>query len=386
MENYPTQIPLRILVLTRSYPAAGDLYQYPFVHRRVLAYRAAGHEVAVFRVRPGLPATHEFDGVACHSGDPAAFGLLAKNWNADVIAAHGLSEAMWPALREAPRIPVRAWLHGSEIPGFFRQKALALPDPVARASAIEDVETRARFWRRLLADLPENFELVFPSRSAVDLARQDLHDCLGNDSFSIIPNPIDADLFAYSVKGPEHRFSILSIRPYDSSTYANDLAVSAVLHLSKRPDFDRLSFTFIGDGPLFEQTLEPISRLPNVAIRRGFLTQAEIAHEHSRHGIFLVPTRLDTHGVSRDEAMASGLVPVTSALPVVLEFVDENCAGVAGPEDSYGLAQEIARMVDDPALFLRRSKAAADRILRDRSHQKIIPAELALLSSEAALV
>ena len=45
---------MRILVLTRSYPAPGDLYQYPFVHRRVLAYARAGHEVVVFR--PGKVA------------------------------------------------------------------------------------------------------------------------------------------------------------------------------------------------------------------------------------------------------------------------------------------------------------------------------------------
>jgi glycosyltransferase involved in cell wall biosynthesis len=146
------------------------------------------------------------------------------------------------------------------------------------------------------------------------------------------------------------------------------------------PAFERLRFTFIGDGPLFEQTLAPISNLPNVRIRREFLTQANITGEHKRHGVFLVPTRLDTQGVSRDEAMSSGLVPVTNAIPVVREFVDQETAGLAAPDDSLGLADEIWRMVEDPDLYLRRSAAAAERVRRERGHGKIIPMELTLLA------
>jgi glycosyltransferase involved in cell wall biosynthesis len=207
-------------------------------------------------------------------------------------------------------------------------------------------------------------------------------DCeLDECDYEVLPNPIDTDLFAYTRKAPEDRFSILSIRPYDSPTYANDMAVSAVLQLAKHPSFERVRFTFIGDGPLFERTLAPLEGLANVNIQRRFLSQAEIAREHRRHGIFLVPTRLDTHGVSRDEAMASGLVPVTNALNVVREFVDEDSAALAPPDDAAALANEISRMFDDPSLFLGRSAAAAERVRRQRGHEVVIPAELSLLSS-----
>ena len=293
---------------------------------------------------------------------------------------------MWPAVEQIDRIPVYAWLHGSEIPAFFRQKAAALQDPRERASAIKQVDARIAFWRTVLWDQQAKLKLIFPSRAAKQLAAYDLGDELGARDCSIIPNPIDTDLFRYVEKVPQDRFSILSIRPYDSSTYGNDLAVSAVLNLTTHPDFLRMRFTFIGDGPLFWETLAPIANLPNVVIRKGFLSQAEIVEEHARHGVFLVPTRLDTHGVSRDEAMASGLVPVTNGLPVVREFADEECAGLAGREDPVGLAFQISNMVEDSSLFLRRSRAAADRVRQDRSHHAIIPAELALLASEEALV
>src|SRR2546430_1482360 len=155
-----TPPPLRILVLTRSYPAADDLYQYPFVHRRILAYRAAGHDVAVFRPKAGEPESHEFEGVTCRSGDPVMFHAMANEWRPNVIAAHGLSETMWPHLSEVDGIPVRAWLHGSEIPGIFRARAKAIADPARRAAALKDVETRVSFWRRLLQDWPRWLELV----------------------------------------------------------------------------------------------------------------------------------------------------------------------------------------------------------------------------------
>jgi glycosyltransferase involved in cell wall biosynthesis len=375
--------PLRILVLTRSYPAAGDLYQYPFVHRRVLAYLAAGHEVAVFRATSGELEVHEFEGVTCRSGGPAEFRQFAADWKADVIAAHGLSETMWPHLEEFDGVPVRAWLHGSEIPAFFRARASEIRDPEARINSLKNVEERAAFWRKLLEHIPSPLKLVFVSHAAAALAREDCGELLRDHDFEVICNPIDTRLFAFAPKTAEQRFAILSIRPYDCRTRANDLAVEAVLRLSRRPDFGRFQFTFIGDGPLFEETLEPIARLGNVSIRRGFITQAEIAREHARHGIFLVPTRLDTQGVSRDEAMASGLVPVTSSIPVVREFVDEESAALARPDDPGALAQEIVRMADDQALFLSRSAAAADRIRRERSDKVIIPVELSLLAEAA---
>jgi glycosyltransferase involved in cell wall biosynthesis len=378
--------PLRILVLTRSYPAAGDLYQYPFVHRRVLAYLAAGHEVAVYRPTRGDAATHEFEGVTCYSGDASAFRAFAKDWVPDVVAAHGFSEAMWRHLEKLDRIPVRAWLHGSEIPAFFRRKAECIPDSGERASALKAVEARRAFWEALLKSMPSALKLIFPSRSAVQLARQDWDGALSESDYAIVPNPIDTELFTYRQKLPEDRWRVLMIRPFDSRTYGNDLAVSAICHLSERSGFGRLRFTIFGDGPLFDETVAPLRAFQNVTIERRFLAQSDIARQHRRHGIFLVPTRLDTQGVSRDEAMASGLVPVTNAVSAVPEFVDESCAALAGADDPVGLADVLSAMLDDPGLFLRRSAAAAERVKRQSGHEAVIPKEIALLSDASRCI
>jgi glycosyltransferase involved in cell wall biosynthesis len=375
--------PLRILVVTRSYPSAGDLYQYPFVHRRILAYRAAGHEVAVFRPAEGPSSAHEYEGVTCKSGDGAAALLeLAREFGPEVIAAHGFSEAMWPLLSPIADVPIRAWLHGSEIPAVFRQRSAAIADPQERADALAQVELRRGFWLDLLDRRPARLELVLPSRSAAAMMREDVGQRLGDDDHVILPNPIDTDLFRYQPKSADLRLRILSIRPFDSPTRANDLSVAAIRLLSKRPGFGRLQFTIIGDGRLFDEELAPLGEFGNVRIRRQFLTQAEIVEEHARHGIFLVPTRLDTQGVSRDEAMASGLVPVTSDMPTVREFADETCAAITVDEPA-AFAAALWEMIEAPELFLRRSAAAAARVRTQTSHDRIIPDELALLADAA---
>jgi len=376
---------LRILLLTRSYPEDGDLYQYPFVHRRVLAYRAEGHDVLVFRQGQDSGASrHVFDGVECLTGGPETFEAATEQFEPDVIAAHGFCETMWPVLRRAAgAVPVRAWLHGSEIPAFFRTKAECIAEPTARARALAAVERRRHFWRGFLGDPPPRFGLVFVSASAVAMMREDVGAQLDDIGVSIIPNPIDTDLFAYRCKSPDDRFAVLSIRPFDSPTYGNDMTVAAIRSLAVREDFERMRFTIIGDGPLFEQTLGPLAGFGNVTVQRRFMGQSEIAIEHAKHGIFMVPTRLDTQGVSRDEAMASGLVPVTNAVSAVPEFVDERCAALAPAEDSGALADALWEMVKDPGLFQSRSVAAAERVRRQSGQDRVIPAELALLEEAA---
>jgi glycosyltransferase involved in cell wall biosynthesis len=375
--------PLRILVVTRSYPAPDNLYQYPFVHRRVLAYRSRGHEVAVFRpAEEPTQSEHRIDGVTCRSGNPEALAAFAAEWRPDVVAAHGFSETQWPTLAPlAGRYPIRAWLHGSEIPEFARRKAEWDLQGEERAAALEAIERRRRFWREFLLAPPARFGLVFVSQAAVDLFRHDLPDAPGVPT--VIPNPIDTDLFGYQPKPAAQRFNILMLRPFDSRGYGNDLAVSAILQLSGWAGFDRLSFTIVGDGPLMDATLAPIRHLGNVAVERGFVPQARIAELHREHGIFLVPTRIDTQGVSRDEAMSSGLVPVTNAIPAVREFVEAECGELAPPEDAGALAAGIRRMAEEPARFEARSAAAAAHIRRQSSAALIVPQELALLRSAA---
>jgi len=369
-----------VLLVTDSYPQYDDLYRNGFVHARVRRYRAAGRGLDVFRFRRNVPAArHEFEGVEVATGGADALRAVLETGAYRTVAVHFLTRAMWDVLEEfQDRLDVVVWVHGAEIQPWWRRRF-----NFETEAALEDAkavsEERQAFWRSLLDGASSRLHLVFVSQHFADEVMEDLERVIPQGSYSVIHNPIDTDIFAYEPKPVEQRTRVLSIRPYASRIYANDLAVAAVLDLSERDWFDELEFRFVGDGPLFEETVQPLRGFDNVVIERGYLSHHEIADLYREHGVALIPTRSDTHGVSRDEAMSAGLVPVTSGVAAVPEFVSEREGVLAPFEDHVALAEGIAMLHDDPAAFSRMSQAAAARVRAQSAADVIIPQEIALL-------
>jgi glycosyltransferase involved in cell wall biosynthesis len=368
------------LLLTNHYPADSDLYRNAFVHRRIMDYRRQGQRVDVFRFRAGDKLSHrEFEGVDVINGGAEALAALFRSNDYKAVLIHFLDETMWQVLREqAKRARVLIWLHGAEVQAWHRRSFNYTSDSERDAAKLKSVR-RDSFWRSVLDGLPSGGKLIFVSRHFAQQTLSDLGLGTEHPHCTVIHNLIDGELFRYQRKSPAQRLRVLSIRPYVSRKYANDLAVAAILELSKKPYFDQLFFHLIGDGPLFEQTLAPLRGFANVQLEKGFLTQQQIAELHRDYGVFLCPTRDDTQGVSRDEAMASGLVPVTSRVSAVPEFVDDTCAMLAAPESYQELAEGIARLFEQPALFARMSEQAAERVRRQSSAAETTRRELALI-------
>jgi len=370
---------MRIFLLCRGYPSRENLYNYPFLHRRVLWYRAFGHDVCIF-VLSDKSGAYGFEGCQIETGDRVALQNAVADFAPDCIAAHGIADDLWAALAGvSAKVPVFGWVHGSEFIALYKTN---YPDPndPRRLKQQQTHARRKRFWRGLVQDWPDNLKLVFVSQDAARRSERDIDCSLPAGSWSVIHNPIDTELFDYNKKTPDQRFNVLSIRPYTNWTYANDLAVAAIVRMSTHPLFGRFSFRMVGDGDLFEQVLEPVRKFENVTLERRFLTQAEISAAHKENGVFLVPTRADTQGVSRDEAMSSGLVPVTNAVAAVPEFVSAECACLAPASDAVALAEGMLEMAQNPDLFLERSVRAAARVRRQSAADIVIPAELALLA------
>lgn len=370
----------RYLVLVKNYPSYDDLYKHAFIHRRVVEYRKQGVDVDVFRIGNGALNYNEFDGVDVVSGQADHLRAAMRTGRYDAVLVHFLDERMWEVLQEfIERTRVFVWAHGAEIQSAGRREFDHV-DEESRRRAVILGDRRMAFWRRLFTERHPNMHYVFVSRWFAQDVFDDVGMELPSDAYTVIHNFIDADLFAFNEKGPEQRNRVLSIRPYESRKYANDLAVASVLALRDKPFFNELEFRFIGDGRLFEETLEPIAGLPNVRIERRFLTQGEIAELHGEYGVFLNPTRMDAQGVSRDEAMASGLVPITSRCTAIPEFVDESCGFLAGPEDVVELAEAIERLHLEPHLFETMSRAAARRVRDSSSSSHTIAREIELFA------
>jgi len=306
--------------------------------------------------------------------------LLSRGGYKSVLV-HFLDDAMWQVLQQyIGRIKVFVWIHGSEIQPWHRRDNFE--DDQQRETAKIKSEARMTFWRGLLKQMPDNLHLIFVSQYLAAVTMEDLGFRLPDSRYTIIHNAIDTDLFVYQNKPAAQRKKILSIRPYATRTYANDLSVAAILALSKKPYFKDLEFRMIGDGKLFDEVLAPVRGFENVHIERRFLTHIEIAAMHREHGIFLCPSRMDSQGVSRDEAMSSGLVPVTNSVAAIPEFVDETCGVLAPPEGSAGLAEGIAKLYESPVLFSAMSEAAAARVRRESSSAQTISRELMLFTQE----
>ena len=366
------------LLLSNHYPAYDDLYRNGFLHTRVSAYQAQGLAVDVFRLRPNEPVSYqEFENVDVITGSQAALANMLGSGSYQSVLVHFLDPQMWEVLRKHA-LPTIVWVHGSEIQPWWRRAHNYLSAEQQQLGTLES-ERRLGFWRNLLNPMPAHLQLVFVSHHFAEEVMEDLGFRLPKNQYRIIHNPINTQLFSYQEKPPEQRKKILSIRPYVSRTYANDLSVKAIQLLAQKPWFSELQFRLIGDGPLFEETLAPLRQYANVRIDKGYLKQSEIAELHKDYGVFLCPSRMDTQGVSGDEAMASGLVPITNRVGAIPEFVDDECGFLAAPESFIELSDAIETLFLNPRTFQEKSLRARQRVVMQSDTLQISQAELNLI-------
>ncbi|QYJ24177.1 glycosyltransferase [Achromobacter sp. ES-001] len=371
----------RNLVVVRHYPSYDDIYRYGFVHARVRAYQKSGVATDVVRIASGKSVFfREFENIDVVESEIKNLDACLAGGRYNSVSLHIVDRMMWDVVQKyLGVVRVVIWAHGSEIQPWWRREMNHPADQIDVAR--RDADSRMDMWREILSLSHPNLHVIFISEKQASEGLSDLRlSAAATPNLSVVHNFIDGDLFKYREKRPEQRFHLLSVRPFASSVYANDLTVRAIQLLAKEPFFELLRIRIVGDGPLFEQTVAPLRSFKNVELHQGFLTQREIARLHQESGVFIVPSRMDSQGVSRDEAMASGLVPITTKIAAIPEFVDESCAFLAGPEDAEGLAAAVCRLVNDPDLFTKMSRAAALRVRSQSNYACTISRELALLT------
>ena len=371
-----------VLVLSNQYPTPESLYRNMFVHKRVTCYKEAGRLCDVMRMNPFVEeAYREFEGVNIVDGSTRMLSSVMESGQIHAVCVHFLDEMMWNVLKDyADKVRIYVWLHGSEIQPWWRRE-YNYHNKEQLEKAKKESEVRMNFWSGIFSELAHYPKLHFivVSQYFANEIFEDNKITLDKKRYSIIHNCIDTNLFRYIPKPAEQRKKLLSIRPYASDKYANDLTVKCILELAKKPYFEELEFRLIGNGELFESTLKPLQKYKNVIIEKRFLRQDEIAALHREYGIFLTPTRMDAQGVSRDEAMAGGLIPVTNAVTAIPEFTDETCAILAPAEDYKAMAAGIERVIQDEQLFLQMSENAAKRVRIQSAPEFTIDQEIALI-------
>ena len=368
------------LLLTNNYPSYFDLYRNGFVHRRVLSYLNRGVNFDVMRLTNNLETTfHEFNSIEYISGPKEQLRNILSENSYKNIYVHFLNEDMWSVLKDFKnKIKIHIWIHGAEIQSYER-RLFNYDNEASLHDAKIKSHQRLRFWKSVFKDAAEKVNFIFVSNIFMKEVQEDLKMTFSSSNFMVINNPVDTEFFSARKKSVDDRKKILSIRSFASRKYANDLNTKAIIELSKKPYFDDLEFLIIGDGKLFEEENEPLKSFVNVKLRKEYLTQEQISEIQQEYGIFLCPTRWDSQGVSRDEAMAAGLVPITNNVSAVPEFVDDTCAFSVNADSYMGIADAIDDLYHDGDKFLKMSKLAIKQVLDNRSVDKIARLELNLL-------
>ncbi|WP_432772989.1 glycosyltransferase [Francisella salimarina] len=370
------------LVLTKQYPSYDDIYKYGFLHSRVRAYRQSGMLVDIFRInnQPQSPY-REFENSDVVTGDAKLLEDTLATGQYDHVLVHLVDKQMWQVLEKyIDKIRVTIWVHGAEIQVWQQRDfdLVGLPkEEFERQKRLSN--NRVAFWKNLLSKNYQNLHYVFVSKWLLESSEQYIGQKFPREKVSVVHNNVDENTFDYVEKTVTDRLKIMSIRPYAKKVYANDLTVKAILILSKKSFFNDLEFTIVGDGDLWEETVAPLKQFDNVKLVNKFLQHRDIASLHKQNGVILVPTRMDTQGVSRDEAMSSGLVPITTNVAAIPEFVDASCGMVVEPENPQALANAIEYLYNNPEKFLDLSKAAAARVRWQCNHKNTIQRELSMI-------
>jgi glycosyltransferase involved in cell wall biosynthesis len=365
--------------LDANYPNNQNLYGDVFVHVRVKEYIRRGHDVRVIVFfTQGIGYT--FDGVKVEcTNDLELLKSLIEDFRPDVIAVHFFQGWMLKKLFAQSRCPIVVWVHGVEALGWYRRLfTVTISTEFLRYVAFNTLQM-VRFRRLILYanEHPNRLRFVFVSNW---MRRTTEVDTRARVSFySIIPNPIDTDRFPYVEKPAPQRLNVLLVRSFDSRKYANDIAVAAILRLSRSENFGEFQFSIRGSGRMFDRLTRPLLKFQNVTVKEGFLTHSEIADLHKSHGVFLCPTRQDAQGVSMCEAMSSGLVPVTSRSSAIPEFVDDHRNGFL-TDGAAGIVRALSQLRANPSLFECASKAAAQDIRAKSALRYVADSELELMS------
>jgi glycosyltransferase involved in cell wall biosynthesis len=353
-----------------------------FVHKRNLLYKEQGLVPDMLCISMwGDNGYREFENMNVTDGGADKLTSVLETGRVKTVCVHFLNPYLWSVLENyLDEINLIVWSHGSDIQPWHRRMFNYKTDADIENAKKASV-TRENLWKEVFEySEKHNIHFVYVSEFFKKQIEEDYNVDL-DGRCSIIHNCIDTELFSYEKKSPEQRFNIMSVKSFSTLTYANDITQKAIEILSHEKEFSQMTFDLYGDGERFETDTANIKKFPNVHLHRGFYTQSQIAQFHKKHGIYIATTRMDTQGVSRDEAMSSGLVPVANAVAAIPEFVNEDCGILAPAEDAQAVADGILKLVRNPELFMQMSENAAAYVRNKTAEEYTISKEIALIES-----
>lgn len=373
-----------ILTIAQLYVTEKMRYANGFIHARVKSYKTCNIDSEVFVLQKKKGSDYIIDGINVKIGNIKRLVDLVNNNNEiTCLCFHFLNPYMLKVIKRISRnIPICVFVHGNEalwwyeriFPDRFRGFIRTLKFfkyVVVNTYSICSI-------RQCFKNIKKEIKIICVSdwMKNVTIKNWRLYNKF---EIYVIPNVINENIFPYTEKTSDLRFKILMIRKFDSGKYALDIAMDTIIKLSNYPEFEKIQITIIGDGWLFDTYTSMVKKYKNIKINRNLLSQEEVAKEHSLNGFFLCPTRQDAQGVSMCEAMASGLVPLTSNNTAIPEYLPARFQ--LAFNSSEEIADRIISLIRNEQDYLELSKAVSDFIINKCSVEKTVEKEISLMKS-----
>lgn len=371
---------MRILVIDDNYPSDDNLYGDVFAHVRVKEYLKHFEEVCV-AANMSIPGKdYYYEGVQVKAvNSMAGLKKLVVEYNPDKILIHFATVPIIQEIVFQFDKPYLIWVHGYEALSW-RRRLFNLTNVSQFLKYIKGNIIQLRHFKKLIQfsnQSEKRVHFIFVSKWMKQIAEKDCGEKVNN--FSIIPNPIDDELFCPQIKDASERLNLLMIRPFYSKKYGTDLVHKAMKLLQHKPFFSQLRFTIIGKGAKESKINSDFGSLENVSVTEGFLKQSDIKELHDKHGIFLSLTRQDAQGVSMCEAMCSGLVTISSENTAIPEFITNNISGILTDNSPHKIAESIEWIYNNPKEFKRISKSSSLEIIEKAGIKSVVNREVKLI-------
>lgn len=374
---------MRLVIISDEYPGPDLVYGDVFVHARAKQY-AKSAQVLVIGYKPNLISEkrYQYESIpVIITPSLLVFESELIRYNPDVVVVHFMNHTYMNLLLSLKK-PLLIFIHGYEATSWVRRlmNYKTLGDLPYLFKYVKNNRRQLTAMKHFIekANTYDNIRFVFVSQWIKNAAESDLDVSISRSY--VIPNGIDTTQFKYQEKTEEDRLKILLIRSFIARNYSNDLSVEAIIELSKKSFFKELHFTIYGEGYLFKPLINKVKHFTNVVVHNRFVENSIIPSIHRNHGIFLCPSRLDTQGVSMCEAMASGLVPITSPVGGIPEYATDQVSSFHVRTGKL-IAEKIEYLYENPDVFLGMSKNARLEIVNKCNLSTTVDREVELISN-----
>lgn len=292
--------------------------------------------------------------------------FLKKNIiNYNYFFIHFITYKLIKIIKEFKKINFCIWIHGIEAQKWNWYNFDLFLKPVWFFKHVIYNIIQLYFLKQFVLSNEKNLKIIFNSRWMKKVYMNDLGIKKIKNKFKIIPNPVDETFFKKFKRAKNKNLNVLIIKNFSSYKYAGDVTINHLIELSKFKIFKNLNITLMGKGKILDKKISLLKKFNNLKIINKFMDNKKLFKYHQTNDIFLYLTRMDAQSVTLSEALASGLVVISSNNTAIPEFINHNKNGflinnfnnfykiINGLNNNHKLIDKISKKAKNTSFYLK---------------------------------